>query len=234
MHGQGYMPPPQRTSHGVQIGLRVLFVALAVLSIGFLAWTALLRLALTTRSRTDWIIFASVAALQAGTIALLATDPGVDEFTTWRGDAGMTILLITLAGVVSYYLVADIRHGRKERLAFYGGYASGYQPQQPPLQQPPLQQPPLQQPRLQQPAYGYPQQPQQPQQPPQHYAPPVPPTAPPSTQPVHDQLTQTAGPAPTPVPTPAPQPQAPPHRIDQVRAELDELSDYLRKHEGGR
>ena len=48
MHGQGYMPPPQRPSHGVQIGLRVLFVALAVLSIGFLAWTALLRLALTT------------------------------------------------------------------------------------------------------------------------------------------------------------------------------------------
>ncbi|MPY64025.1 hypothetical protein FNH08_44775, partial [Streptomyces spongiae] len=31
------------------------------------------------------------------------------------------------------------------------------------------------------------------------------------------------------------QPQRPsPARIDQVRAELDELSDYLRKHEGGR
>ncbi|MFF1353917.1 hypothetical protein [Streptomyces sp. NPDC058297] len=219
MHGQGYMPPPQRPSHGVQIALRVLFVALAVLSIGFLAWTALLRLALTTRSRTDWIIFASVAALQAGTISLLATDPGGDEFTTWRGDAGMTILLITLAGVVSYYLVADIRHGRKERLAFYSGYASGYQPQQPPLQQP---------------AYGYPQRQPQAQPQHQHYVPPAPPTAPPSS-PVHDQLTQTAGPAPTPVPTPAPQPQAPPpHRIDQVRAELDELSDYLRKQEGGR
>lgn len=217
MHGQGYMPPPQRPSHGVQIGLRVLFVALALLSIGFLAWTALLRLALTTRSRTDWIIFASVAALQAGTVSLLATDPGVDEFTTWRGDAGMTILLITLAGVVSYYLVADIRHCRKERLGFYGGYASGYQPQQQPLQQPPLQRP----------AYGYPQA--------QHYVPPTPQPAPPSTPPVHDQLTQTAGQAPTPVPTPAPQPQAPPpHRIDQVRAELDELSDYLRKQEGGR
>ncbi|MFD0511865.1 hypothetical protein ACFQ0Q_18180 [Streptomyces aureus] len=113
MHGQGYMPPPQRPSHGVQIGLRVLFVALAVLSIGFLAWAALLRLALTTRSRTDWIIFASVAALQVGTVALLATDPGVDDFTTWRGDAGMMMLLITLAGVVLYYLVADILHCRK-------------------------------------------------------------------------------------------------------------------------
>ncbi|MFE5051030.1 hypothetical protein ACFRAI_32515 [Streptomyces sp. NPDC056637] len=212
MHGQGYMPPPQRPSHGVQIALRVLFVALAVLSIGFLAWTALLRLALTTRSRTDWIIFASVAALQVGTVALLATDPGVDDFTTWRGDAGMITLLVTLAGVVLYYLVADILHCRKGRLGFYGGYASGYQPQQQ-FRQPPLQQP----------AYGYPQA--------QHYAPPAPPTTPP----VHDQLTQTAGQAPTPVPTPAPQHQAPPpHRIDQVRAELDELSDYLRKQEGGR
>ncbi|MFF1263379.1 MULTISPECIES: hypothetical protein [unclassified Streptomyces] len=216
MHGQGYMPPPQRPSHGVQIGLRVLFVALAVLSIGFLAWTALLRLALTTRSRTDWIIFASVAALQAGTVALLATDPGVDDFTTWRGDAGMIMLLVTLAGVVLYYLVADILHCRKGRLGFYGGYASGYQPQQQ-FRQPPLQQP----------AYGYPQA--------QHYAPPTPQPAPPTTPPVHDQLTQTAGQAPTPVPTPAPQHQAPPpHRIDQVRAELDELSDYLRKQEGGR
>ncbi|MGZ2358417.1 hypothetical protein LRE75_17220 [Streptomyces sp. 372A] len=31
---------------------------------------------------------------------------------------------------------------------------------------------------------------------------------------------------------PAPQHPAPPQRIDQVRAELDELSDYLRKEEG--
>ncbi|MFC9460309.1 hypothetical protein ACFWN5_18595 [Streptomyces sp. NPDC058430] len=217
MHGQGYMPPPQRPSHGVQIALRVLFVALVVLSIGFLAWTALLRLALTTRSRTDWIVFASVAALQAGAVALLATDPGVDDFTTWRGDAGMITLLVTLAGAVVYYLVADILHCRKGRLGFYGGYASGYQPQQQ-FRQPPLQQP----------AYGYPQA--------QHYAPPTPQPAPPSTPPAHDQLTQTAGQAPTPVPTtPAPQPQVtPPHRIDQVRAELDELSDYLRKQEGGR
>jgi hypothetical protein len=40
----------------------------------------------------------------------------------------------------------------------------------------------------------------------------------------------------TPIPVPQPQPQQPqrpaPARIDQVRAELDELSDYLRKHEG--
>ncbi|MGW0282478.1 hypothetical protein ACWDXT_05135 [Streptomyces sp. NPDC003236] len=54
-------------------------------------------------------------------------------------------------------------------------------------------------------------------------------------------MQQTPVPAPppahhTPVPQPppvAPPPQRPaPARIDQVRAELDELSDYLRKHDG--
>ncbi|MGW3492508.1 hypothetical protein [Streptomyces sp. NPDC001020] len=42
-------------------------------------------------------------------------------------------------------------------------------------------------------------------------------------------------PAPYPTVPPPPQPQHPaPARIDQVRAELDELSDYLRKHQDGR
>jgi len=46
--------------------------------------------------------------------------------------------------------------------------------------------------------------------------------------------TQPSPPPYAPVP-PSPQPQHPaPARIDQVRAELDELSDYLRKHEDGR
>lgn len=36
-----------------------------------------------------------------------------------------------------------------------------------------------------------------------------------------------------PAPAPAPAPAPGPARIDQVRAELDELSDYLRKQEGG-
>ncbi|MFJ9179536.1 hypothetical protein [Streptomyces sp. NPDC102360] len=73
------------------------------------------------------------------------------------------------------------------------------------------------------PAYGHPQ-PQQPW-----------PTAPPQS---HAMPTQTMGtPTPTPPPTPPPAPprnqSPPPHRIDQVRAELDELSDYLRKQDGG-
>ena len=72
------------------------------------------------------------------------------------------------------------------------------------------------------PVYGYPQQ----QSPynsatgPHTPVPPVPPSTP---------IPQSG----TPTPTPPPQRPAP-ARIDQVRAELDELSDYLRKHEDGR
>ncbi|MFB7932991.1 hypothetical protein ACFC4C_28205 [Streptomyces sp. NPDC056039] len=67
--------------------------------------------------------------------------------------------------------------------------------------------------------YGYP-----------HPAPPYAPTSTPvPPQPPH---TPVAGDTPPPGPVP-PSPQRPaPARIDQVRAELDELSDYLRRHEG--
>lgn len=77
-------------------------------------------------------------------------------------------------------------------------------------------------------AYGYPQTvtpfsatpvPQPQPQPPLHQTQmPQPPYTPPQSQ--------------TPVPPPPPQRPAP-ARIDQVRAELDELSDYLRKHDEG-
>lgn len=89
-----------------------------------------------------------------------------------------------------------------------------------------------------QPAYGYPA----PQPTPSPY------TA--TTAPQHPMTPSTPMPQPAqtpvphaPMPQPPPRPQRPaPARIDQVRAELDELSDYLRKqdghhdgrHEGGR
>lgn len=61
----------------------------------------------------------------------------------------------------------------------------------------------------------------------QPYGPPHP--LPPTRCPQPGDLPQTPRPQPAPRPhTPPP----PPHRIDQVRAELDELSDYLRKEEG--
>ncbi|EGX59378.1 integral membrane protein [Streptomyces zinciresistens K42] len=68
------------------------------------------------------------------------------------------------------------------------------------------------------PAYGYPQPPQTP------YTGTTLSQTPPTPQRPVPQ---------TPVPNSPPPPQRPaPARIDQVRAELDELSDYLRQHDG--
>jgi hypothetical protein len=77
------------------------------------------------------------------------------------------------------------------------------------------------------PAYGYPQ-PGQPSQAPPPY------TATTAQQHTPPPMPHTPVPQP-PMSTPPPQQRPAPARIDQVRAELDELSDYLRKHdEGGR
>lgn len=200
MQGLGHAPPPpRRPSTGVLVLLRVVFVAVAVLSIGFLAWVAPLRAAIVTRRRADWWFFAGTLAVLALSFSLLSTDH-TDDFSTPRGNAGMIILLLNMAACVGYYLYADIRHHRPP---------TGYAPPGATTVHGP---------------YGYPQ--------------PAPPYMTPGTvpqTPVPGPVPQTPVPGPTPVPPP---PQRPaPARIEEVRAELDELSDYLRRrdgHEGGR
>lgn len=193
--------------------MRVLFVGISVFCIGFLAWTMLLRLAIVTRKSLDWGLFVAALAADILSVVLLGSEPGEDVHTT-GGYVGITLLLGTLVASIAYYLAADIRHFQQLRQGVYAGQPS--------------------------PAYGYPQPAQSAQPPspytattsPQHTPPPIPHT------PVPQQHTPPPMPH-TPVPQPpmnTPPPQRPaPARIDQVRAELDELSDYLRKHdEGGR
>lgn len=203
MQGHGYAPtPPPGAEQGGQVTLRVIFVVVAFMSCGVLAWACLLRLASVTRKPHDWFLFALGVIHIVLTLYFIGSDPGEEEFTTWRGDTGMLMLFGGLAAIVAYYLYADIRHFSRNRVVPSAPYAqtTAYSPQQtgpgfPPAQVlrpytpgPPVQQRPVQPPPMR-------------QQPPQ----------------------------------PAPEPQRPaPHRIDQVRAELDELSDYLRKHEGDR
>ncbi|MBD0840844.1 hypothetical protein [Streptomyces sp. TRM68416] len=199
MHGHGYtqpVKPPPPT--GWLVFLRVFFVVLSVFTIGLLAWTMLLRLAIVTRRTLDWVLF--VAALGADILALvlIGTEPG-DEIHTAGGWTGMILLLGTLVAAISYYLAADVRHYHQLR---YGAYTPRPAPA---------------------PGYGYPQPQPQPQS-------------------TYNATTVFQTPAPTPAPTaqppvtqpaPPPPPQRPaPARIDQVRAELDELSDYLRHHDG--
>ncbi|CAL9468167.1 hypothetical protein [Streptomyces sp. enrichment culture] len=222
MHGHGYTQPvKQPPPTGWLVFLRVLFVVISILSLGFLTWSMLLRLAIVTRKSLDWGLFVAVLAVDVLAVVLLGTEPG-EEIHTAGGWTGLALLLGTLVVVIAYYLAADVRHFHQMR---YGAYA----------------------PR---PAYGYPPAPGA-------YAPGAaggaattvhhPPLNPNTPGAPHTSTPQTPPPhTPPPIPGPAatvppahtPPPQRPgPARIDQVRAELDELSNYLRQHDshdGGR
>ncbi|KUN21473.1 hypothetical protein AQJ23_31650 [Streptomyces antibioticus] len=218
MHGHGYPQPVKQPPHPAWlVVLRVLFVVLGIFTIGLLSWAMLLRLALVTRRGLDWGLFvASFAAVTLG-LVLVGVEPG-DEIHTVGGWTGMALLFGTLVAAIAYYLSADIRHFHQLR---YGGYAA--QPAPAPA-----------------PAYGYPQPHPQPPLPQSPYTATTVPQAPSPTPQPH---LQNPMPQPSAPHTPPPAPQRPaPARIDQVRAELDELSDYLRRqdgqpgghHEGGR
>ncbi|MFD6450200.1 hypothetical protein ACFWF3_05420 [Nocardia sp. NPDC060220] len=90
-----------------RVGLRVVMVALACLSFGFLAWGLLLRLALVTGRRRDWVLCWLVIAVHVLIWTLLSMDSG-EEISTWQGELGMYLLFGTLIVTTAYYLVADI------------------------------------------------------------------------------------------------------------------------------
>ncbi|MFF9087310.1 hypothetical protein ACF1BE_12980 [Streptomyces sp. NPDC014991] len=217
MQGHGYGQPVKQPPHTAWLVLlRVLFVALGILTIGFLAWAMLLRLAAVTRRSLDWGLFVAVLAADILGIVLLAAEPG-DDIHTAGGYTGILLLLGALVATTGYYLAADIRHFLVRQQA-YRAQQQAYQAQR------------------QAPAYGYPAVATP------YTAATVPtmpatPTAPVHPVPVHPAAPHNPPVVPhPPVPRPplaTPPPQRPaPARIDQVRAELDELSDYLRRHDG--
>ncbi|GHI57265.1 hypothetical protein [Streptomyces rubradiris] len=211
--------------------LRVLFVALGILTIGFMSWALLLRLAIVTRRSLDWGLFVAVLAADILAVVLLGLEPG-EEIHTTGGYVGLILVLGTLVGSIAYYLAADIQHFALRRQAYaavpgaptygYPAPAAAYGATTVPTPAPTALIPPV---------------------------PPVPvvPAAPTASAPAVPTATPPPPPpapyAPPPAPVPAPPSAAPlprppaPARIEQVRAELDELSDYLRRqdgHEGGR
>ncbi|MEV4337581.1 hypothetical protein [Streptomyces sp. NPDC049590] len=218
MQGHGYGQPAKQPPHtGWLVLLRVLFVALGILSLGFLSWAMLLRLAIVTRRSLDWGLFVAVLAADVLGLTLLGAEPG-DEIHTVGGYVGLLLVLGTLVGTIAYYLAADIHHFVVRRQAYPA--APGPAPYGYPAPAVP---------------YGATTVPTAPAAPPIPVAPAAPPIP---AAPLPHQAS--GGPhAPVPGPPPAAPPQRPPApaRIDQVRAELDELSDYLRRqdgHEGGR
>lgn len=206
MHGYGYPPqqqPERHPSSATLTALRVVFVALTLLSCGFLSWAALLRLAIVTRKGLDWTLLVVVSASNAAMFGYILTTPDdQEELTNTQALVFFAWLIVTVVGTIAYYLYAEIQHFARQ-----GGYPgpspyTGYVPPRAPAAGLPA---PV-------PGYGYP---------------PVP-------APLPVPLRPTA-PVPPPAPAPQPPPQpASPQRLDQVRAELDELSDYLRKEGGSR
>ncbi|MGW8975464.1 hypothetical protein [Streptomyces platensis] len=231
MHGPAPAPPPYRPpAPGTVVLLRVLFVAVAVLSLGFLAWATLLRAALVQRRPLGWWLFGADVALLGATIMWSGGYPETD----WHTDAAVAVILLQMAGAVAYYLVVDLRAARTAGPAYgplpgfgavYGAGPAGYPAGGPAAAAAPH-------------PYG--------PAPVPHHTPEPHPYGAPGTAPVNPyaltetRLPQPGGPAarPHPVPPPAgpyappPDRPQPPQRIDRVRAELDELSDYLRKEEG--
>ncbi|MFF1833831.1 hypothetical protein ACFVXE_06455 [Streptomyces sp. NPDC058231] len=205
MYAPGHPPTPQRRvpSRAWIVSMRVLFVVLAVGSIGLLLWAPLLRLAIVRRRVSDGWLTGGGFVLVCVLLPVIGRDDSNPE-AHGIDYVFIPLLFLAIIGAVAYYLFGDIRH--YEQLAkeqFGGGYP-----------------PPV-------PGYGYltttpmhgplPVQPQ-----PQPYPQPQPPRYQPQVQP------PSAAQPPPARPTAAPNP---PHRIDQVRAELDELSDYLRKEQ---
>jgi hypothetical protein len=236
MYGPGLAPPPQRRrpSTAELVVLRVIFVALPILTIGMLCWAGQLRVAFLTRKKTDWALFWAEVAAVVGAIVLVGID---DEDITWRADLGVLMLIAFMVAPTSYYLFAEMRHFDPRR---YEGLPAtppaGVSAAPPALGVPRTDYPPHS-------GYGYPH----------HSGPSVPGPAPHSpphlarqgpyatTSPMPDGPGPVGGipgpahpPAPAPYATPAPMApaqsgQGAHGRIDQVRAELDELSDYLRR-----
>ncbi|MEU7568449.1 hypothetical protein [Streptomyces fradiae] len=211
MYGPGPVPPQGGTPTHVVV-LRVLFAVLPLLSCGMLAAGALLRLALVTRRPRDWWLFGTSVIV---TVVCMAAMP--EDMETLRGDLVVGGLLLHAALVTGYFLYADIRHfDRRPHGPAAPAGPSPYASTVPSAG----------------PGYGYPAA---------HGSPPY--AGAPAAPTPYGQLTppaqlppQAQPPRPHVPPAPAQQrgaaPAAP--RIDQVRAELDELSDLLRKEEGGR
>ncbi|GAA2502221.1 hypothetical protein GCM10010406_43360 [Streptomyces thermolineatus] len=222
MNGPGAAPRPLPDDR-VVISLRVLFCAAALLSCGLLSWVPMLRLALLRLRTVDWVLCGAVFAAAFGLLATVGELPEASP----GSDAAVGALLLLSVLVTVYYLVVDIRHHGERRAraaqaahaahAPYGqqqyGYGYPYAQTPHPQASPPHQGIPHQQPS----PYAAPP----PQAPYNPYRDTPPAGSPAPTAPAHVR------------PQGAPGPAAP-RRMDQVRAELDELSDLLRKEEGER
>ncbi|MFB6526482.1 hypothetical protein [Streptomyces sp. NPDC056399] len=209
--------PPRATGPtAATITVRVLITVLVVLSLGFLAWVAMLRIAIMRRTGRDWALFWGQLVLNVGCVV-----PLEQRFAgTWMNTAGMIVLLVQMALVTCYFLVVDIRHHQPAPVVIMVP-----SPPLPPSQPYGYGTPPpgYPTPGYATPAYGYP--PAAVTTPSPNPSPSPSPNPHPSPNPYASTPLQATPPPSVPAP---PAPSGAP-RIEQVRAELDELSDLLRQ-----
>ncbi|WRZ92467.1 hypothetical protein OHB54_27445 [Streptomyces sp. NBC_01007] len=204
MYGHGGAPPIRGAV--TVIALRVLYASPALLSWGLFACVPLFRVAVQRGRWFDWMAAWASLPVSFGALMVVGTVP----YSDGRGDVALTVALLLGVGSAAYYLISDIHlHNAWRR-------STAYAPPHPWTAHGPYGGP--------QPAPPAPPYPgvlmAQPQPPvPQAYLPNTPMPQPSTSQPSMPQ---------------PPSRRATPARIDQVRAELDELSDYLRKHEDRR
>ncbi|MFD7703960.1 hypothetical protein [Streptomyces caelestis] len=207
----GHGAAPPTPSAAMVITQRVLYAAAGVLCCGLLACVPLFRVAFLRGRLLDWAVAWVSIPLSIACLAVIGALPESDR----RTDVALAAVLILGAVSAAYYLIVDIRLHRRPYP--YAGQVPP-SPHATTVHGPGVHAP-----------YGYPQQ-----------GSPYAPTPVPQPQAPHTPAPHTTAP-----PTPVPPPRSPQHpgpaRIDQVRAELDELSDYLRRqdgqqgnHEGGR
>ncbi|MFI1000099.1 hypothetical protein ACIP10_13285 [Streptomyces galbus] len=211
MYGHGAVPPSR--SAGTVITLRVLFAAAGFLSCGLLACMPLFRVAALRGRWYDWTAAWVSLPLSIGALAVVGSVPETDV----RSDIALATALILGAAAAAYFVMVDVQLERNRQR--FGPGPQGPGPAAPTV-------------------FGY----ARPAPPVSPYATTHVPQQPPVT-PVpgpHTPIPQPHTPIPQPPPAhsstapgPVPPPQRPtPARIDQVRAELDELSDFLRQQEG--
>ncbi|BBA97765.1 hypothetical protein RVR_3665 [Actinacidiphila reveromycinica] len=233
MYGPGPVTQgPKPADPTTAVVLRVILTVVPVVTLGFLAWVSMLYLAVLRKRSTDWLVLA--VAVGMAVIAVVCF--GLSHDDDWQANTGATLILICMFGGAVYFLVADVLRYRAARRGRPAAVA-GYPPQNPyatgfggpvPMARPAQQ--------------GYPAPRQYPGPARAATPPPVnrPSTPPPANRPaapgpVGGPSTPPRNPTPPPNTAPNSAPHSTPQpapRIDQVRAELDELSDFLRKERG--
>ncbi|MFF9349569.1 hypothetical protein [Streptomyces sp. NPDC014734] len=223
MYAPGHPPtPPRRVpSRAWTVSMRVLFTVLSVGSFGLLLWSPLLRLAVVRRRALDTWLAGAGFVFVCVLLPVLGRE-GDDEPTALDGVL-IALLLLTTAASLAYYFVGDVRH--HERLAAQHlaaqHLAGGY--------------PPRSAGHAHMYATTMPMRPSAPAPAPASgpMPGPAPVPQPPSYGPAPAMGQPAAPPSRPGTPPHPPSPSSPPpQRIEQVRAELDELSAYLRKEEG--